>query len=216
MSVEKLTQVSGIGKARAQLLINAGVETLDDLNAMSVEDLAAVKTVGMANAAKIKEAVAAMVCEGATEEPDPELEEELESPSEEETQLIEEIVHLIDPRTFKVVRKARKSLNELQDVIASGLENLKPLGRKKWLKEYVEYKVLAKKLEKNIGKTVENLEDLPRKTIKQVFRESDELGSQIKDLWKKVKRKPFAHLNDELHEFRTLIKSINKAKKQED
>jgi large subunit ribosomal protein L32e len=53
-AIEELTDIGGVGEAKAETLREAGFETVDDVRGASQDDLAAVDDVGMALAARIK------------------------------------------------------------------------------------------------------------------------------------------------------------------
>ena len=70
----ELTDISGVGDAKAEALRDAGFETVDDIRAASQSELAEAKGVGNALAARIKADVGGL-----------EVEEETEAEVEEET-----------------------------------------------------------------------------------------------------------------------------------
>ncbi|MFP4626672.1 MAG: 50S ribosomal protein L32e [Natronomonas sp.] len=82
---EELTDISGVGESKAETLVEAGFETIDDIREASQDDLASVEGVGQALAARIKADVGdleisdeaeAEVEEAEPEEPTPEAEAE--------------------------------------------------------------------------------------------------------------------------------------------
>lgn len=110
---EELTDISGVGNAKAETLAEAGFETIDDVREASQEDLAAVEGVGQALAARIKADVGDLeITEDAegeveeiepeepTEEPDEEVETELRprGHAEKTPDLSDEEVRLLDQR----------------------------------------------------------------------------------------------------------------------
>jgi len=203
MSDNELTCVPGIGPARAKRLNEYGVLTIEDLKNMTIEDLAAIKTIGMSNANKLKAAVHAM---GVSEA----ISDELEVVHvEDEKTILEEMVQLIDPKSFKLVKKTRESLEGLHETINNGLEKLKPLGKKKWLKHYIEYKCQVRKLEKRLVSTLGELEDLSKKSKKTLEKTASNLEDALTDLWSNIKRKKFEKVNKELEAFRKALKSLN-------
>jgi large subunit ribosomal protein L32e len=81
---EDLTDISGVGEAKADTLREAGYETVEDVRGASQDELAAVDGVGMALAARIKADVGGLEvaeeAEAEVEEPEPtEVEEEVET-----------------------------------------------------------------------------------------------------------------------------------------
>ncbi|QSG12372.1 Ribosomal protein L32E [Halapricum desulfuricans] len=87
---EALTDISGVGDAKAEALREAGFETVDDVRAASQEELAETEGVGNALAARIKADVGGLEvseeAEGEVEEEEPEAEEEPEEEVETELQ----------------------------------------------------------------------------------------------------------------------------------
>ncbi|WP_255148851.1 50S ribosomal protein L32e [Halorarius halobius] len=84
---EQLTDISGVGNAKAAALEGAGYETVEDVKAASQSELAEVEGIGNALAARIKADVGGLEVaeeteaevEDETEEPDEEAEEEVET-----------------------------------------------------------------------------------------------------------------------------------------
>jgi len=222
MQINDLTQVSGIGQSRAKYLAERGIHTIEDLKKMSVDDLASVKTIGPRNAEKIlarlngesqstPEKKASSKPAKAKKKATTATPREVKKPKK-ESHIFEEIIQMMDPKPLKLVRKAKSSIGELQDVLEEGLEKLKPLGKKKLLKEYVKYKVHAKKLDKNLKKVVSNIEELPKKTTKSLVKASEGLRGQVQELWKGVKKKRFNSVNRDLEAFYQLVKTLKKGK----
>lgn len=86
----ELTDVSGVGEAKADSLRDAGYETVDDIRATSQSDLAEVEGIGNALAARIKADVGGLEIEEETEaevEDEGVAPEETEAESEAETEL---------------------------------------------------------------------------------------------------------------------------------
>ncbi|MEF8880961.1 MAG: 50S ribosomal protein L32e [Halapricum sp.] len=85
---EELTDISGVGDAKAEALIEAGFESVEDVRAASQEELAEANGVGNALAARIKADVGGLeVSEEAEAEVEEEEEAEAETEEEVETEL---------------------------------------------------------------------------------------------------------------------------------
>jgi large subunit ribosomal protein L32e len=85
---EELTDISGVGDAKAEALIEAGFESVEDVRAASQEELAEANGVGNALAARIKADVGGLeVSEEAEAEVEEEEEAEPEAEGEVETEL---------------------------------------------------------------------------------------------------------------------------------
>lgn len=85
---QDLTQISGIGDAKAESLREAGYETIGDLQGASQEELAGVDGVGTALAARIKAEIGDLDVDAEAVEAEPE-EEEDEQPAAEDTEPVE-------------------------------------------------------------------------------------------------------------------------------
>ena len=82
---EELTDISGVGDAKADALREAGFETVEDVKAASQDDLAEVEGVGNALAARIKADVGGLEVEEETEAEVEDTEPEAEADVEDET-----------------------------------------------------------------------------------------------------------------------------------
>lgn len=91
MPDEDLTQISGVGDAKAESLREAGYETIEDLKAASQDELAEVDGVGTALAARIKADIGDIEVseetEAEIEDTEEDVEEEEEVPEDVETEL---------------------------------------------------------------------------------------------------------------------------------
>ena len=111
---ESLTDISGVGDAKADALREAGFETVDDVRAASQEELAEAEGVGNALAARIKADVGGLEvseeAEGEVEEEEPEAEEEPEEEVETELQprgLVEKTPDL-DEKTERLLTQRKR------------------------------------------------------------------------------------------------------------
>ncbi len=84
-ALEELTDISGVGEAKAEQLREAGIETIDDLRELPQEELAEVEGIGNALAARIKadvgglEVAAETEAEVEDETPEEEIDEDVET-----------------------------------------------------------------------------------------------------------------------------------------
>ncbi|MFC7154186.1 50S ribosomal protein L32e [Halomarina halobia] len=93
--ITELTDISGVGEAKAEALREAGFETVDDVRRASQEDLARADGVGNALAARIKADVGGLEIR---EEEETEAEVEDETPEEEAAVEAEEVETELRPR----------------------------------------------------------------------------------------------------------------------
>lgn len=92
---EEVTDISGVGPAKAETLAEAGYESIDDIREASQDELASVEGIGQALAARIKADVGGLEI---TEETEAEVAEEEPDTEEIETEPDEELETVLQPR----------------------------------------------------------------------------------------------------------------------
>ena len=92
---EELTDISGVGDAKAERLREAGVETIDDIRGLTQEELADVEGIGNALAARIKADVGDLEV---ADEAETDAEVEDETPDAEEAETDDEVETELRPR----------------------------------------------------------------------------------------------------------------------
>jgi large subunit ribosomal protein L32e len=91
--LQELTDISGVGDAKAERLREAGIETVDDIRELTQEELAEIEGIGNALATRIKADVGGLEVAAETE-----AEVEEEAPEAEETEGAEDVETELQPR----------------------------------------------------------------------------------------------------------------------
>jgi exonuclease VII large subunit len=190
MKKEDLTLVKHIGAARMKVLNDSGIFTIKKLHEIPLEKLARVETIGEHYAKLIKDAVA-----------------EVDVPSAEETAAKnaaakEKKIEPIDERLQKQIKNLKKRLTQAN-------EKLKPLGKKKYLEIYVDFKKRSKKLKRHLNKLDELEANLPEKVRTKIIKKADALIATMKNVGKKPKKKTYKSLSQEIQSLAKTLRDVS-------
>jgi exonuclease VII large subunit len=190
MKKEDLTLVKHIGAARMKVLNDSGIFTIKKLHEIPLEKLARVETIGEHYAKLIKDAVA-----------------EVDVPSAEETAAKnaaakEKKIEPIDERLQKQIKNLKKRLTQAN-------EKLKPLGKKKYLEIYVDFKKRSKKLKRYLNKLDELEANLPEKVRTKIIKKADALIATMKNVGKKPKKKTYKSLSQEIQSLAKTLRDVS-------
>lgn len=190
MKKEDLTLVKHIGAARMKVLNDSGIFTIKKLHEIPLEKLARVETIGEHYAKLIKDAVA-----------------EVYVPSAEETAAKnaaakEKKIEPIDERLQKQIKNLKKRLTQAN-------EKLKPLGKKKYLEIYVDFKKRSKKLKRHLNKLDELEANLPEKVRTKIIKKADALIATMKNVGKKPKKKTYKSLSQEIQSLAKTLRDVS-------
>ena len=190
MKKDDLTQVKYIGAARMKVLNDSGITTFNKLYEIPLEKLAQIETIGEHYAKLIKEAVTE-VNEASPEK----ISAKTEPAKTEEKPKIDYDLQ----KQIKILNKRLKQANE----------KLKPLGKKKYLELYVDFKKRSKKLKRHLVK-LDNLEtNLPKKVRKKIINKADALIATMKNVGKKPKKKTYTALSQEIQSFSKMLQDTD-------
>jgi DNA-directed RNA polymerase alpha subunit len=193
MEKDNLTKVKHIGAARMKVLNDSGITTLKKLYDMPLEKLARIETIGEHYAKLIKEAVTEVY------EPSPEKKSAKTEP----------------PKTRKKAKRDQdlpKQIKILNKRLKQANEKLKPLGKKKYLGLYVDFKKRSKKLRRHLNQ-LDNLETkLPQKVRKKIIKKADALIATTKTVGKKPKKKIYTALSQEIQSFSKMLRKTGFSK----
>ena len=193
MKKDDLTQVKHIGAARMKVLNDSGITTLKKLSEIPLEKLARVETIGEHYAKLIKEAVTEVY------EPPPEkISAKTEPPKTKKKAQSDQDL----PNQIKILNKRLKQANE----------KLKPLGKKKYLELYIDFKKRSKKLKRHLNKLDNPETNLPEKVRKKIIKKADALIATMKNVGKKPKKKIYTALSQEIRSFSKMLRDINFSK----
>jgi hypothetical protein len=187
MKKDDLTQVKHIGAARMKLLNNFGITTIKQLYEMPLEKLARIETVGEHYAKLIKEAVS---------------ESYGELPDQTAPQTVSDKEKVID----EINRNLRKQIKVLRKRLKQANENLKPLGKKKYLGLYIDFKKRSKTLKTRLYKLDQIRGDLSKEVTENVITNADGLNAALKNIGKKPKKKIYEKVSQEIQLFSKMLK----------
>ena len=121
MKEDDLTQVKYIGAARMKLLNDSGITTIGQLSKTPLEKLARIETIGEHYAKLIKDAVS-------------------ESDGEKPEKTAPKTVAAKVKETKEIGQNLGKQIKALKKQLRTATEHLKPLGKKKYLGSYIDFK----------------------------------------------------------------------------
>ena len=188
MKKDDLTLVKHIGAARMKLLNDVGITTIKQLHETPLEKLARIGTIGEHYAKLIKDDVS---------------ESYGKSPEKAAPQTVagkkkdtEEINHNL-PKQIKILKKKLKQANE----------NLKPLGKKKYLELYIDLKKRSKTLKTRLNGLDQIPGGLSKEVTKNIIDNADALSATLKNSGKKPKKKIYKKLSQEIQLFSKMLKT---------
>lgn len=187
MKKEDLTVVKHIGAARMKVLNDSGIATIKQLYEIPLNKLARVETIGEHNAKLIKAAVA----ESYKKKP-------VKSATKTDSVRIRKAASA-DPilnNRITVLKKRLKQANE----------KLKPLGKKKYLELYVDFKKRSKTLKVHLNSLYKNPGKLSPKAIENIIKNADALSATLKNVGKKSKKKKYRKVSQEIQSFSKMLK----------
>ena len=179
MKNDDLTVVKHIGAARMKVLNDSGINTIKKLYEIPLDKLAQVETLGDHYAKLIKEAVT-----------------EVYAPSPEKISAKTESTKT--KKKAKIDQGLQKQIKILNKRLKQANEKLKPLGKKKYLELYLDFKKRSKTLKRHLNK-LDNLEtNLPKKVRKKIVKKADALIATMKNVGKKPKKKTYKSLSQKI------------------
>ena len=187
MKKDDLTQVKYIGAARMKLLNDAGITTIKQLHETPLEKLAQIGTVGEHFAKLIKDAVS----EFYEEKPEKTVPKTVSGKKKDTKES--------DQSLGKQVKVLKKQLKRLS-------ENLKPLGEKKYLGLYIDFKKRSKTLKTRLSGLDQIRGDLSKEVTEKLINTSDALNAKLKTVGKKPKKKIYKKVTQEIQLFSKMLK----------
>jgi len=184
MKKDDLTQVKNIGPSRMKLLNDSGITTIKQLYETPLEKLARIESIGEHYAKLIKDAVT-------------------EYYGEKPEKLAVPITSGKEKKVVDINRNLPKRIKVLNKRLKQAREDLKPLGKKKYLEAYIDLKKRSNTLKSRL-KDLDQIEgSLSEKIKKEIIKNVDALNLTLKKAGKKPKKKNYKKLVQE-------IKSISK------
>ncbi|MBW2492084.1 MAG: hypothetical protein JRE65_13165 [Deltaproteobacteria bacterium] len=187
MKKDDLTQVKHIGAARMKLLNDLGINTTRQLYEMPLEKLARIETVGEHYAKLIKEAVS-------------------ESYGESPEKTASKTASGKEKDAKEINQNLRKQIKVLKKQLKQASENLKPLGKKKYLGLYIDFKKRSKTLKTRLSGLDQIRGDLSKEVTENIIKNADGLNTTLKNLGGKPKKKIYKKVAQEIQLFSKILK----------
>jgi exonuclease VII large subunit len=187
MKKDDLTQVKHIGVARMKLLNDFGITTIKQLNETPLEKLARIGTVGEHYAKLIKDAVS-------------------ESYGEKPEKTAPKTVSVKEKDTKEINRNFRKQIKALRKQLKQASENLKPLGKKKYLGLYIDFKKRSKTLKTRLNGLDQIRGDLSKEVTENIINNTDALYATLKNIGRQPKKKIYKKVTQEIQLFSKMLR----------
>ena len=187
MKKDDLTKVKHIGPLRMKKLNDAGIKTIKQLSEVPLEQLMQINTIGERYAKLIKAAVAESV-----EKKPVKSKPKAASVRKKKSAVVDPILK----NRITVLKKRLKQANE----------KLKPLGKKKYLKLYIDFKKKAKTLKAHLNSLNANAHKLSKKEIKNIINNANVLSVTLKNACKRPRKKKYQKVSQEIQSFSRILK----------
>ena len=187
MKKDDLTLVKHIGAARMKLLNDVGITTIKQLHEMPLEKLARIETVGEHYAKLIKEAVS-------------------ESYGESPEKTAPKTASGKEKDTAEINRNLPKEIKVLKKQLKRASENLKPLGKKKYLGLYIDFKKRSKTLKTRLNGLDQIRGDLSKEVTENIIKNADGLNATLNNIGGKPKKKIYKKVSQEIQLFSKMLK----------
>ncbi len=187
MKKDDLTLVKHIGAARMKLLNDSGITTILQLYETPLEKLAQIGTIGEHYAKLIKDAVS-------------------ESYQEKPQKTAPKIVSGKEKDPKEIDQNLRKQIKVLKKQLKRVNENLKPLGKKKYLGLYIDFKKRSKMLKSRIDGLDQIRGDLSKEVTENIMNNADALNATLKDVRGKPKKNKYKKVAQEIQLFSKILK----------
>ncbi len=188
MKKDDLTLVKHIGAARMKLLNDFGITTIRQLYETPLEKLAQIETIGQHYAKLIKDAVS-------------------ESYQEKPEETAPKIVSAKEKDTLEINLNLRKQMKVLKKQLKRANENLKPLGKKKYLALYIDFKKRSKTLKSRLDGLDQIRGDLSKEVTEKITNKADALNAMLKNVGRKPKKKIYIKVAQKIQLFSKLLKN---------
>ena len=189
MKKDDLTQVKHIGVARMKLLNDFGITTFRQLYETPLEKLARIETIGEHFAKLIKEAVS-------------------ESYGESPEKIAPKTASVKEKDTKEISRNLRKQIKVLKKQLKQASENLKPLGKKKYLGLYIDFKKRSKTLKTRLNGLDQIRGGLSKEVTENIINNADALYATLKNVGGKPKKKIYKKVAQEIQLFSKMLKNV--------
>ncbi|MBW2591352.1 MAG: hypothetical protein JRD71_11745 [Deltaproteobacteria bacterium] len=190
MKKDDLTQVKNIGPSRMKLLNDFGITTIKQLDETPLAKLAQIESIGGYYAKLIKDAVT-------------------EYFGKKPEKLAVTTTSGKEKKVVDINRNLRKRIKILNKRLKQAREDLKPLGKKKYLKAYIDFKKRSNTLKSRL-KDLNQIEGfLSQKAQKKIIKNVDALNLTLKKAGKKPKKKNYNKLDQGIKSFTKILRDTS-------
>jgi len=187
MKKDDLTQVKNIGPSRMKLLNDSGITTIKQLDETPLEKLAQIESIGGRYAKLIKDAVT-------------------EYYGKKPEKLTVATASGKEKKVVDINRNLRKRIKVLNKSLKQARENLKPLGKKKYLESYIDFKKRSNTLKSRLKGVDQIRGDLSEEVTKNIINNADALNATLKNAGGKPKKKIYKKVAQEIQLFSRMLK----------
>ena len=187
MKNDDLTKVKHVGALRMKKLNDAGIRSIKQLSEIPLDKLIRIDSIGERHAELIKTA-ASEFCNKKSTKPGP----NAGSAKKKKTAAVDPILK----NRITVLKKRLKQANE----------KLKPLGKKKYLEFYIDFKKKSKTLKAHLSSLNEHAHKLSKKETKNIIKNANALSIILKNVSKKPKKKIYQKVSQEIQSFSRMLK----------
>lgn len=182
MKKDDLTQVKNIGPSRMKLLNDSGITTIKQLDETPQEKLSQIESIGGHYAKLIKDAVS-------------------EYYGKKPEKLAVTSTSGKEKKVVDINRNLRKKIKSLNKCLKQAREDLKPLGKKKYLGAYIDFKKRSNTLKSRLKELVQIEGRLSQKVKKKIIKNVDTLNLTLKMAGKKPKKKNYKKIAQGIKSF---------------
>jgi hypothetical protein len=189
MELDDLARLKHVGASRRKLLNDHGITTVKQLYEIQEEKLAGIKSIGGHYAKLIKNSVT-------------------EYYREKHETLPAKKLSAKERKIEKINRDLQKHCNRLNNRLIRLNEDLKPLGKGKYLELYIDFKKLSRKVNANLEKIGRRQQNLPRKIKKNIIGKTSDITLFLKKAGKKPKKKKYNKINRKMQAFSNKLQDL--------
>jgi hypothetical protein len=182
MEQDDLARLKHVGVSRKKLLHEHGVTTIRQLHGMPEENLAAIKSIGGHYARLIKNSAA-------------------EHYKESQIPLSAGIESSKERKNEETGREFQENMKRIRNRLTRVQETLRPLGKKKYLPFYIEFRKQLKKLKAVLDETEQIQGKLSRKAKKKIIKKTTGLAEILKKAGRKPGKRNYKKINREILSF---------------
>lgn len=179
---DDLSRLKHVGASRRKLLIDHGIATVQQLLDIPQEKLAEIRSIGNHYATLLKNSANEY------------------SRAKQET-LPDRIGSAWEGHIAEIDRDLQEICNKLNKRIDRLREDLKPLGKDKYLELYIEFKKISRKVTAHLEEIGQGQQHLPKKTKKNIIKKASNFAVFLKKAGKKPKKKKYKSINRKIQAF---------------